>query len=114
VACVVTIAVLVSGWWNLEIQAVGMPTFYFGLWNGQRIRPDEGGLPLEGAEEAFEMALEGARHLLDEARPTGEDRSDWAYHVHDDQGRRVFTVPFSIAARDPHYARAPTQRRRAT
>lgn len=91
-----------------------MPTFYFGLWNGQRIKPDEGGLPLEGAEEAFEMAIEAARHLLNEAPSAGEDRSGWAYHVHDEQGRRVFTVPFSIAARDPHYTCAPTRRRRAT
>ncbi len=91
-----------------------MPTFYFGLWNGQRIKPDEGGLPLEEAEEAFEMALEAARHLLNAACSAGEDRSGWAYHVHDEQGRRVFTVPFSIAARDPHYTCAPTRRRRAT
>ncbi len=89
-----------------------MPIFYFGLWNGQRIKPDEGGLPLKGAEEAFEMALEAARHLLNEARSTREDRSDWAYHVHNEQGRRLFTVPFSIAALDPHYA--STRRRRAT
>ncbi len=87
-----------------------MPSFYFGLWNGQRIKPDEGGLPLEGAEEAFEMALEAARHLLNEARSTGEDRSGWAYHVHDEQGRRLFTVPFSIATPDPHYAWARQKR----
>ncbi len=64
-----------------------MPTFYFGLWDGYQLDPDEQGVELRGTEEAFEMAVQSARQMLAEAQPKGEDRSSWAFRVHDEQGR---------------------------
>ncbi len=82
-----------------------MPTFYFGLWDGHRIKPDEHGVKLSGMGEAFEMAVRTAREMLANGRSKGEDRSDWAFHVHDEHGRRLFTFRFTVAAIDPHYSR---------
>ncbi len=101
----------------VEPQDVGagtMPTFYFGLWNGCRIRPDEYGVHLKGIEDAFETAVRTAREMMTNPRYKGEDRSGWAFHVHDDRGRRLFTLPFSVAVIDRHYGHAPMRRRRAT
>ncbi len=77
-AAVATLAVLVFGWGALERDLpIGctMPTFYFGLWDGHQIEPDEQGVELRGTEDAFEMAVRGARELLAEALLTGGDRS---------------------------------------
>ncbi len=90
-----------------------MPTFYFGLWNGHRIKPDEYGIPLSGVEDAFERAVGTARTILTAAQYKDEDRSGWAFHVHDERGRRLFILPFSVAAVDPHYWRAPVRRGRS-
>ncbi len=79
-----------------------MPTFYFGLWNGHRILPDEQGVELRGAEDAFEMAVRAARELLAKAQFKGEDRSGWALRVHDEQGRRLFTFRLMDALPEPH------------
>ena len=83
-----------------------MPTFYFGLWDGHQLDPDEQGVELRGTEEAFEMAVRAARQMLAEAQPRGEDRSGWAFRVHDERGRRLFTFRFSGALPEPHYSRA--------
>jgi hypothetical protein len=45
-----------------------MPTFYFSLWDGRRLDPDEQGVELKGTEEAFEMAVKAARQMLGEAQ----------------------------------------------
>ena len=81
-----------------------MPTFYFGLWNGHHLKPDEHGVWLRGVEDAFELAVRMAREMLANAQSQGEDRSCWAFRVHDERGRRLFIFPFTIAAPDPHYA----------
>ena len=83
-----------------------MPTFYFGLWNGHRVRPDEYGVRARSVEDAFETAVTAAREMLAQGERSGEDRSGWAYRVHDERGWRLFTFHFSIAAPDPHDARA--------
>ncbi len=88
-----------------------MPTFYFGLWDGHRILPDEQGVELRGAEDAFEMAVRAARELLAKAQFKGEDRSGWAFRVHDEQGRRLFTFRFTGALPEPHYSCAWSRRR---
>ena len=77
-----------------------MPTFYFGLWNGHRVRPDEYGVCARSVEDAFETAVTAAREMLAQ----GEDRAGWAFQVHDERGWRLFTFPFAIAAPDSHYA----------
>ena len=79
-----------------------MPTFYFGLWDGHRILPDEQGVELRGAEDAFEMAERAVREMLAEAQTNDEDRSGWAFRVHDEQGRRLFTFRFTSALPEPH------------
>ena len=81
-----------------------MPAFYFGLWDGHRILPDEQGVELRGAEDAFEMAVRVARVLLAKAQFKGEDRSGWAFRVHDEQGRRLFTFRFAGALPEPYYS----------
>ena len=83
-----------------------MPTFYFGLWDGHRLDPDEQGVELRGTEDAFEMAVKAAQEMLAEAPLNGEDRSGWAFRVHDEQGRRLFTFQFTGALPEPHYDRA--------
>ena len=81
-----------------------MPTFYFGIWNGRRIKPDEYGIRAKCPVDAFETAVTAAREMLAQSERKGEDRSGWAFHVHDDRGWRLFTLPFSVVAIDPHYA----------
>ena len=83
-----------------------MPIFYFGLWNGHQLDPDEQGVQLKGTEEAFEIAVKAARQMLGEAQLKKEDRSGWAFRVHDEQGRRLFTFRFTGALPEPHYSRA--------
>lgn len=75
-----------------------MPTFYFDLWDGQRIDFDELGLELSGPEAAFEEAIHGARDMLREAHMKGRDPSGWSYQVKDEAGKTLFTVPFALAA----------------
>ena len=87
-----------------------MPIFYFGLWNGHQLDPDEQGVELKGTEEAFEMAVKAARQMLGEAQLKKEDRSGWAFRVHDEQGRRLFTFRFTGAVPEPHYFRAWSRR----
>jgi hypothetical protein len=87
-----------------------MPTFYFGLWDGHQLDPDEQGVELKGTEDAFEMAVKAAREILAEAQPKGQDRSGWAFRVHDEQGRRLFTFRFTGALPEPHYSRVWPQR----
>ncbi len=90
-----------------------MSTFYFCIWNGHRIKPDERGVWLRGVEDAFELAVRMAREMLANAQSQGEDRSCWALRVHDERGKRLFTLPFSIAAPDPHYASTRVRRDRS-
>jgi len=87
-----------------------MPTFYFGLWNGHQLDSDEQGVELNGTEEAFEMAVKAAREMLADARLKGEDRSHWAFHVHDEQARKLFTFRFTGAVPEPHYSRTWSRR----
>jgi hypothetical protein len=87
-----------------------MPTFYFGLWNGHQLDPDEQGVKLNGTEEAFEMVVKTARAMLAEAQLKEEDRSGWAFRVHDEQGRRLFTFRFTGALPEPHYSRVWSRR----
>ncbi len=87
-----------------------MPTFYFGLWDGHRIDPDEQGVELKGTEDAFEMAVRTAREMLADAQLKGDDRSGWAFRVHDEQGRRLFTFRFTGALPEPHYSRTWSRR----
>ena len=91
-----------------------MPTFYFGISDGQRIDPDEEGFPASGIEAAFELAVRKARQMLAVGAAKGEDLSGWAFRVCDERGRWVFTLPFSVAAVDPHYRGARLPRRRTT
>ena len=91
-----------------------MPTFYFGISDGHRIDPDEEGFPASGIEAAYEMAVRKARHMLARGASKGEDLSGLAFRVCDERGRWVFTLPFPVAAVDPHYRGARVPRRRAT
>ncbi len=87
-----------------------MPIFYFGLWNGHQLDPDEQGVELKGTEEAFEMAVKTARAMLAEAHLGSDNRSNWAFRVHDEQGRKLFTFRFTGALPEPHYSRAWSRR----
>ncbi len=87
-----------------------MPTFYFDLWDGHRIEPDEQGVELRGTEAAFEMAVRAAREMLADAQLKGADHSGWAFHVKDEQGRRLFTFRFISALPEPHYSHAWSRR----
>ena len=88
-----------------------MPTYYFDLWNGQRLEPDEAGVELSSLEAAFEITVRTAREMLSDARITRQDRSAWAFQVRDERGPPLFNFPLSCAAVDPHYTRALAKRR---
>lgn len=83
-----------------------MPTYYFDLWNGQQLDPDEFGLELSSLEAAFEMAVRTAKEMLHDAALKGEDRSAWAFKVIDERGGLLFTFEFTKAFADPHYSQA--------
>ena len=87
-----------------------MPTFYFGIWDGRLVRPDESGVSLSDAAHAFELAVGTARKIMTAGARKGEDRSAWAFHVHDGRGVRLFTLRFSVAAVDPHDGRVRVRR----
>ncbi len=82
-----------------------MPTFYFDLLVGHHVDPGPQGVELRDAEAAFEMAFRTAKEMLADARLKDVDRSGWAFHVNDEQGRKLFTFRFKLAASDPHYSR---------
>ena len=88
-----------------------MPIFYFNLWDGHQIDHDDQGVELRAAEDAFEMAVGTAREMLAEAQTNDEDRSGWAFRVHDEHGRRLFTFRFTSALPEPHYSCAWSRRR---
>ena len=54
------------------------------------------------------------REILMAGSRKSEDRSGWAFHVHDDRARRLFTLRFSVAAVDPHDGHVCVRRRRTT
>ena len=87
-----------------------IPRFYFDLWDGHRIDPDEQGCELKGTEEAFEIAVRTAREMLADAVLKDADRCGWAFHVNDEQGRKLFTFRFDLALPEPHYSRAWSRR----
>ncbi len=82
-----------------------MPTYYFDLWDGQRLVPDECGIELSGLETAFEVAFQKAKEILAGGLLKSEDRSRWALQVVDERGRAQFTFEFSNALSEPHYSR---------
>ncbi len=82
-----------------------MPTYYFDLWDGQQLDPDEIGVELSTLEAAFEMAVRTAEEMLSDGSLKGHDRSDWAFKVIDERGAYLFTFEFSKAVAEPHYSR---------
>ena len=92
-------------------EGAEMPTYYFDLWNGQRLEPDECGVELSGLEAAFEMTVRTAREMLSDATIRGEDRSAWVFKVRDERGLPLLNFSLSAAAVDPHYTRALAKRR---
>ncbi len=82
-----------------------MPTYYFDLWDGQRLDADECGVELSTLETAFEMAFQTAKEMLADGLLKSEDRSRWAFQVADERGHAQFTFEFSKALLEPHYSR---------
>jgi len=80
-----------------------MKVFYFDVWDGLSAHYDQLGLPLDGPEAAFEVAVLNAREMIEVAVPRGWEALTWSIHVRDDTGRRLFTLPLSVAPLDPHY-----------
>ncbi len=83
-----------------------LPTFYFDLWDGKRLDPDEYGIDLRGPKAAFEQAVKGARDMLRDALPRRQNTTGRTYHVRDETEETLFIVPLSIAAPDRHYSQA--------
>ena len=81
-----------------------MPTYYFDLWDGQRLVPDECGIDLSGLETAFEMAFQTAKEMLADGLLNSEERSRWALQVVDERGHAQFTFEFSMALAEPQYS----------
>jgi hypothetical protein len=47
-----------------------------------------------------------ARNIMADVQRRGQDASGWSYIVTDEDGKTVFTLPFSVAAVDKHYVKA--------
>ncbi len=82
-----------------------MPTYYFDLWDGQRLDPDESGVELSGLESAFEVAFQTAKEMLADGLLKNQNRTQWALQVVDERGHAQFTFEFSTALAEPHHSR---------
>jgi hypothetical protein len=72
-----------------------MPHFYFHLWRGGQLAPDEVGLPLPTLDTAKQRARSMASSIMGQSECALGSLSGWDIEVTDQTGRTVLIVPIS-------------------
>jgi hypothetical protein len=76
-----------------------VPTFFFHIVDGDKIIRDAEGVDLPGAKAALEEARHAARELLADKVRRGAVIDGQAFHVEDELGKPLFTLPFKDVLR---------------
>jgi hypothetical protein len=71
-----------------------MPRYFFHIRSEDTFVEDLEGLELTGEKEAHAEATEAARELLSERVRKGEVIDGHEFDVHDEEGTKLFTLPF--------------------
>lgn len=71
-----------------------MPRYYFDIKSNEDFVEDPEGVELKGDGEAREEAIDAAREILAERVRKGEVIDGHVFDVRDDDGTKVFTLPF--------------------
>jgi hypothetical protein len=71
-----------------------MPRYYFHIRNEDDFVPDVEGIEMPGARAAREEAEYAAREILADRVRRGEVIDGHEFEVRDDEGTKLFTVPF--------------------
>ena len=72
-----------------------MPQFYFHLWRGGHLTPDEAGVALATLDAAKRWAERIASSIIGQEKCALESVSGWDIEVTDEAGRTMFIVPVS-------------------
>jgi uncharacterized protein DUF6894 len=72
-----------------------MPYFYFHVWRGGQLAPDEVGLSLPTVDAAKRMAESMVSSIIDQGECAPGSLSGWDIEVTDHTGRTVLLVPIS-------------------
>lgn len=70
-----------------------MPRYYFHVWSGGRLSPDETGCALPCLDEARRKAHALRSHIVGQSADELEDWAAWDIEVTDDAGRTVLLLP---------------------
>ena len=83
-----------------------MPHFYFHLWRGGQLAPDEVGLSLPTVDAAKRMAESIASSIIDQGECAPGSLSGWDIEVTDHEGRTFLIVPVGKRSPDAKRSRA--------
>ena len=72
-----------------------MPQFYFHLWRGGHLTPDEAGVALATLDAAKRWAERMASSIIGKDKCAPESVSGWDIEVTDGAGRTILIVPVS-------------------
>jgi len=72
-----------------------MPHFYFHLWSGGQLTPDEVGLPLPNFDAAKRRVESMASSIIGQSEGAPGSLSGWDIEVADHAGRTVLIVPIN-------------------
>jgi hypothetical protein len=72
-----------------------MPHFYFHLWSGGQLTPDEVGLPLPNFDAAKRRVESMASSIIGQSEGAPGSLSGWDIEVTDHAGRTVLLVPMN-------------------
>ena len=83
-----------------------MARFYFHLWRGGQLTPDEAGAVLSTREAAERRAQCMAGSIRDQGEDAPPDMAGWDIEVTDAAGRTVLVVPVELRDLDSELSRA--------
>jgi hypothetical protein len=83
-----------------------MPYFYFHVWRGGQLTPDEVGLSLPTVDAAKRMAESIASSIIDQGECAPGSLSGWDIEVTDHEGRTFLIVPVGKRSPDAKRSRA--------
>ena len=83
-----------------------MAQFYFHLWRGGHLTPDEAGVALPSLKAAQERAEQMASSILDRDEGAPTNLPGWDIEVIDAAGRTVLVVPVGDGSLEAKWSRA--------